>query len=581
MGKQSKRDLIVHLPLVLVATFLVVGVPMLLVFWLRKSGVVTSVWATTAIGVAVSLLASYAGGAFWKKRTDSRDMLFSDLMLWGWVQRWRSERRLSAAADLLGLTTGRPQAISGGRLTNEQKAGLLTQLTSGLEARDPYTHGHSRRVARHASNIAKRMGLPRDEVAKIRAAGAMHDVGKVETPITVLHKEGKLTDDEYAIIKRHPVDGATMVSTLRDDELTAMVRHHHERLDGTGYPDRLAGEAIPIGARILAVADTFDAITSTRPYRHAHAHSKALDILAADAGTQLDPDAVRAFCSCYSGRRPLAYWTVLANARPRLASWLGSGLAPAKAATMANVMVAAATVAAVGGAVAGPVAGVGASPSSSDARPRPQSPASLAHRAAGPKPGRLPRSGARPGRDSGREKAGGRRQRKGRAQKGVQAQEQRPASAQRPGPGQHPGPGQPPRPEQLPGPEQHPGPGQRPGPERCSAFRQEPRQGQGERQRRARATVRATATDRARATAKRRTRATQRARTGDQTRAAGRATARTPEPRSHQDAHPPRARGMVTAAPRRTRTDAAAAGVDWAGGQGTAAGKAPVVLTAL
>ncbi len=437
MGKQSKRDLIVHLPLVLVATFLVVGVPMLLVFWLRRSGVVTSAWATTAIGVAVSLLASYAGGAFWKKRTDSRDMLFSELMLWGWVQRWRSERRLSAAADLLGLTTGRPQAISGGRLTNEQKAGLLTQLTSGLEARDPYTHGHSRRVARHASNIAKRMGLPRDEVAKIRAAGAMHDVGKVETPITVLQKEGKLTDGEYAIIKRHPVDGAKMVSTLRDDELTAMVRHHHERLDGTGYPDRLAGEAIPIGARILAVADTFDAITSTRPYRHAHAHSKALDILAADAGTQLDPDAVRAFRSCYSGRRPLAYWTVLANARPRLASWLGSGLAPAKAATMANVMVAAATVAAVGGAVAGPVAGVGASPSSSDARPRPQSPASLAHRATGPEPARLPRSGARSGRDSGREQASG--QRKGRAQKGVQAQDNvqfpHTAQAQAPAPG--------------------------------------------------------------------------------------------------------------------------------------------------
>ena len=423
MGKQSNRDLIVHLPLVLVATFLVVGVPMLLVFWLRRSGVVTSVWATTAIGVTVSLLASYAGGAFWKKRTDSRDMLFSDLMLWGWVQRWRSERRLSAAADLLGLTTGQPQAISGGRLTNEQKAGLLTHLTSGLEARDPYTHGHSRRVARHASSIAKRMGLPRDEVAKIRAAGAMHDVGKVETPITVLHKEGKLTDGEYAIIKRHPVDGAKMVSTLRDDELTAMVRHHHERLDGTGYPDRLAGEAIPIGARILAVADTFDAITSTRPYRHAHAHSKALDILAADAGTQLDPDAVRAFCSCYSGRRPLAYWTVLANARPRLAPWLGSGLAPAKAATMANVMVAAATVAAVGGAVAGPVAGVGASPSSPDARPVPQSAASLAHRATGPKPGRLPRSGARPGRDSGRGKASGRRQRKGRAQEDAQAED--------------------------------------------------------------------------------------------------------------------------------------------------------------
>jgi len=368
VGKQSNRTLIGYLPLVFATTFLVVVAPMLLVFYLRKSGVVTSVWTGTLVAVAASLLASHAGGAFWKTRTDSRDILFSDLMPWGWIQRWRAERRLTAAADLLGLTTGRPHAIADGRLTDEQKAGLLTQLTSSLEARDPYTHGHSRRVARHASNIATRMGLARDEVAKIRAAGAMHDVGKVETPIAVLHKEGKLTDQEYAVIKRHPVDGAEMVSTLRDDELTAMVRHHHERLDGEGYPDGLAGDAIPIGARILAVADTFDAITSTRPYRHAHAHKKALDILAADAGTQLDPDAVRAFCSCYSGRRPLTYWTLLANARPRLLSWFGAGLAPAKAATMGTVMATAATVAAVGGAAVGPVADADVAPSSPSTR---------------------------------------------------------------------------------------------------------------------------------------------------------------------------------------------------------------------
>ncbi len=107
----------------------------------------------------------------------------------------------------------------------------------------------------------------------------MHDVGKVETPTAVLHKAGRLSDEEFDIVKRHPVDGADMVATLDDDELTAIVRHHHERLDGTGYPDGLAGDEIPLGARILAVADTFDAITSTRPYRQANPHKKALDIL--------------------------------------------------------------------------------------------------------------------------------------------------------------------------------------------------------------------------------------------------------------------------------------------------------------
>jgi putative nucleotidyltransferase with HDIG domain len=355
VGKRSSRQQVVYLPLVLCATFFVTVCPIILVWWLHDSGVVTSVWVGIAIGVAVSFGASCLGAALWKTRTDSRDVLFGELMLWGWAQRWRAERRLATATDVLGLRHGPRRSVSGGSLTHEQQAGLLTQLASGLEGRDPYTHGHSRRVARHASNIAKRMGLPAAEVAKIRTAGVMHDVGKVNTPTAVLHKEGKLTDGEFKVIKRHPVEGATMVSTLGDDELTAMVRHHHERLDGTGYPDGLAGDAIPLGARILAVADTFDAITSTRPYRPAHAHKKALDILRAEAGAQLDPNAVRAFCSCYIGYRSLILWTILANGPPRLAGWLGGGLSTAKAASVANVMATAAATTAVGGAALGPL----------------------------------------------------------------------------------------------------------------------------------------------------------------------------------------------------------------------------------
>jgi len=352
MGTQSNRRLIMYLPLVAAVTLLVAIMPVLLVWWLRASGLMTSFWAGAALGVTVALVTSYAGGAFWKTRTGSRDILFSELLLWGWLARWRNDRRLSAAADVLGLASARPQAVTDGRLTNEQKAGLLTQLSTSLEARDPYTHGHSRRVARHATNVAKRMGVASDQVAKIRAAAAMHDVGKLETPTAVLHKEAKLTDEEFAVIKRHPVDGAVMVATLEDDELTAMVRHHHERIDGTGYPDGLAGKAIPLGARIIAVADTFDAITSTRAYRRAHAHKKALDILEAEAGSQLDPGAVRAFCACYSGRRPLALWTAASSGAPKLASWLGGGLSTANAGSAAGLVATAA--AAVGGAALGP-----------------------------------------------------------------------------------------------------------------------------------------------------------------------------------------------------------------------------------
>lgn len=352
MGKQHDHRLLAYLPAVLAATSFVAVVPVLLVLRLRTSGVVDSAWVGMAIGVATSFLASFLGGALWKTRPHSCDILFSDLMLWGWIQRWRHERRLCAAADLLGLTPGRPRAF-GEQPTDEAKVAALTRLTSVLEARDPYTYGHSRRVARHAAATACKMGLSRSEVATVRAAGAVHDVGKLNTPPELLRKSGRLTDTEFAVIQRHPVDGAEMAGALEDPSLAAMVRHHHERLDGTGYPDGLSGDAIPLGARILAVADTFDAITSTRPYRHARSHRAALNVLSAEAGTQLDPDAVRAFCRCYSGRRPLVYWTMLVHARPRLTALLGGGLGPAQANTLGNVVATATAVATVGvGAVA-------------------------------------------------------------------------------------------------------------------------------------------------------------------------------------------------------------------------------------
>ena len=355
MGKRTGRQQILDLPLVLCATFLVTICPICLVWWLRDLGAVTSLWVGIAIGVAVSFGLSAGGAALWKARTSSRDVLFSELMLWGWVQRWRAERDLSNATDVLGLTDEPRKEVLGKYVTHEQRTGLLTRFASALEVRDPYTHGHSRRVARHASNIARRMGLSAGEAAKIRTAGLVHDVGKVNIPAALLHKEGTLTAAEFQVIKRHPAEGSDMVSKLGHDELTAMVRHHHERLDGTGYPDGLAGDSIPLGARILAVADTFDAITSTRAYRRASVHRKALDILAADAGSQLDPEVVRAFRGLYTGRRPLALWTILANGPPRLASWLGGGLGTAKANSVANVMATAAATTAIGGAAAGPL----------------------------------------------------------------------------------------------------------------------------------------------------------------------------------------------------------------------------------
>lgn len=217
------------------------------------------------------------------------------------MHRWSTEPRVAAALRRLR------GAEESGDLTRGRRAQLLSELAAELEARDPYTHGHSRRVARHAVVIAIRLGLAEHQVATIRAAAALHDVGKINTPRAILHKPGRLTGVELELIELHPVDGAEIVSTLADPGLTAMVRHHHERRDGTGYPDGLTGDEIPLGARVIAVADTFDAITSTRPYRPARTHGVAMEILQEEAGTRLDLNAVRALEAYYteSPMRPL------------------------------------------------------------------------------------------------------------------------------------------------------------------------------------------------------------------------------------------------------------------------------------
>jgi HD-GYP domain-containing protein (c-di-GMP phosphodiesterase class II) len=246
------------------ATALVVVCPVLIVWWLRATGNVASPVAGVVLGMALSLSASVLGCAYWARRTDSKDVLFSELMIWGFLRRWRSERSLASARELLG-PMNQAQRRGRGGLSLKRQAGLLKRLAAGLDAREPSAHGHSHRVARHAWMIARRMGLPREEVARIRTAAAVHDVGKIDTPMAILTKPGPLTDEEYDVIKRHPADGARMAGVLHDPELTAMVLHHHERIDGTGYPSGLSGEEIPLGARIIAVADTFDAITSARP----------------------------------------------------------------------------------------------------------------------------------------------------------------------------------------------------------------------------------------------------------------------------------------------------------------------------
>ena len=350
MGTQPTRSSVRFLPQVAAATLAVVGGPVFAISMLRTSGVVTSTILLVAVGVVLSIGVSYAGATFWMTRQASGDLLFGDLMLWGWLKRWRVEKRLTSAVKLLGLKghSRRGEALD---LAPGRRTALLKQLVAAMETRDPYTHGHSRRVARHASMIAKRMGLSGEQVARIRAAAAVHDVGKLHTSAKIINKPGRLSDAEFAVIKLHSSIGAQMVTGLGDGELVRIVRHHHERLDGMGYPDGLTGDEIPLGARIIAVADTFDAITSERPYRAAKPHKEALQLLSAEAGSQLDPAAVRAFRSYYSGRRPVALWALLIDGGQRLISSLITEQSLGGVATAAKVTAATLATVAAGSAL--------------------------------------------------------------------------------------------------------------------------------------------------------------------------------------------------------------------------------------
>jgi HD-GYP domain-containing protein (c-di-GMP phosphodiesterase class II) len=298
-----------YLPLALLTTGLVVVLPAALASAIVPRGSPLMIAASGLLAVALSMAIANVGAALWKRQPHARDILFADLLLWGWLRRWWAERRLSQARSLFDAARKSGPTVS---------IELVTGLSRLLEARDAYTHGHGQRVAKHAARIARAMHLSPVEVAKIQTAAAVHDVGKLYTPREILNNPSRLSDAEYEIAKRHAAWGARMLSTVGDEEITAMVRHHHERIDGHGYPDGLAGSEIPLGARIIAVADTFDAITSSRSYRAACKHKKALDVLASEAGRQLDGAVVAAFGDRYSARRSVAGLALVTTAPGRV-----------------------------------------------------------------------------------------------------------------------------------------------------------------------------------------------------------------------------------------------------------------------
>lgn len=182
------------------------------------------------------------------------------------------------------------------RLERNDLIQTITALATAIEARDPYTRNHSRSVARWSVRLGRSMGLRRDQLYEMHLAGLMHDIGKIGVPDEVLLKPGKLTPDEVRAIQAHVEWSYSIISPITSlKQVSAIVRHHHERFDGKGYPDRLAGNDIPLGARIMAVVDMFVAMTENRPYRQGLSIDTAVEELRRVAGTQIDPTCMQAF----------------------------------------------------------------------------------------------------------------------------------------------------------------------------------------------------------------------------------------------------------------------------------------------
>jgi len=173
---------------------------------------------------------------------------------------------------------------------------MLSVLSGAIEARDPYTRGHSARVTALAEAVARALGWSDERLASLRVGGPLHDIGKLTVSDQVLSKEGRLDPGELEEIREHPKTGARILFRMRAfREALPYVLYHHERWDGKGYPSGKAGDAIPLEARVLAIADAFDAMTSDRPYRRALTHKQAVAEVERCAGTQFDPEIARVF----------------------------------------------------------------------------------------------------------------------------------------------------------------------------------------------------------------------------------------------------------------------------------------------
>ena len=210
--------------------------------------------------------------------------------------------RAAGGARAFVIAPGETPEPAGAEACQDAVAGLAEAL---LE-RDRYTGEHSESVVELAARVARGLGLDETEVSRVRSAALLHDIGKVATPDDILNKQGPLDEDEWVVMRQHPVVGERILRAIPGlGSVARIVRHEHERFDGGGYPDGIAGDDIPIGSRIILACDAYHAMTSDRPYRKAMSHAEAIQELAAGAGTQFDPAVTEQLIGClYMRSRP-------------------------------------------------------------------------------------------------------------------------------------------------------------------------------------------------------------------------------------------------------------------------------------
>jgi putative two-component system response regulator len=217
-----------------------------------------------------------------------------------------SRSREAGADDSWGVPTSRWEALSRIQLLlqlknyiDQQAKLVVLSLAQTLDAKGPKSAGHSERLTEYALQLGESLDLTDEDLETLRVACLLHDIGKVGIPDTILTKPGPLTDEERKIVEQHPVIGESICAPLKSlRHILPVIRHHHERMDGSGYPDGLRGDRIPLKARILQIADIYDALTTDRPYRDALTPHEALDVLSQEAGRGwLDRWLVRRFCN--------------------------------------------------------------------------------------------------------------------------------------------------------------------------------------------------------------------------------------------------------------------------------------------